>query len=90
MDLVITVDTGPMHMAVAAGVPVLGLFGATDPVRTGPYGPAHQTLFTEDLECRPCLDRVCARGDLACLDRLSAERVADAARTMLSAVSQSS
>jgi heptosyltransferase I len=40
MDLVISVDSGPMHMAAAVGRPVLAVFGATDPKRTGPYGPA--------------------------------------------------
>lgn len=44
MRAVCSVDSGPMHMAVAAGVPVVGLFGVTDPVRTGPYGPRHRVL----------------------------------------------
>lgn len=83
MDLAITVDTGPMHMAAAAGTPVLALFGATDPVRTGPYGPDHRVLVTDGLDCRPCRSRICARGDLACLDRLDVEHVAQAAVEMV-------
>ena len=43
MKTVITVDSGPMHMAAAAGVPVVALFGVTDPGRTGPYGEIHTT-----------------------------------------------
>lgn len=44
MDLVITVDSGPMHMAAAAGTPTLAIFGPTDPLRVGPYGPRHRVL----------------------------------------------
>ena len=88
MDLVITVDTGPMHMAAAAGTPVLALFGATDPVRTGPYGTGHRVLVTDGLDCRPCRSRVCARGDLACLERIGVERVAQTAVEMLKRVNR--
>lgn len=44
MDLVITVDSGPMHMAAALGIPTLAVFGPTDPVCTGPYGPHHRVV----------------------------------------------
>ena len=52
MDLLITNDSGPMHMACAAGTRVLALFGPTDACRTGPYGDRHVVLqspvFTPD------------------------------------------
>jgi len=85
MDLVITVDSGPMHMAAAAGTPVLAVFGATDPHRTGPYGKQHRVLFRDDLPCRPCLSRTCRLKvpDIRCLGELSPDRVAAAARDML-------
>ena len=41
MDLLVTVDSGPMHMAVAVGTPVVAVFGPTHPERTGPFGPGH-------------------------------------------------
>lgn len=43
-DLLITGDTGPMHLAVAVGTPVIALFGATDPRRHGPYGKRNLVL----------------------------------------------
>jgi heptosyltransferase I len=43
--LVIAPDTAPLHMAVALGVPVIGLFGATDPRRTGPYRASHDLVI---------------------------------------------
>ncbi|MFA6172349.1 MAG: glycosyltransferase family 9 protein [Kiritimatiellales bacterium] len=44
MALVITVDSGPMHMAAATGTPTLAIFGPTDPLRVGPFGPQHRVL----------------------------------------------
>lgn len=83
MDLVISVDSGPMHMAAALGRPVLALFGPTDPARTGPYGEAHRVLQIGDLPCRPCYRRSCERKDLACLERISPEQVVANAMEML-------
>jgi lipopolysaccharide heptosyltransferase I len=85
MDLVITVDSGPMHMAAAAGTPVLAIFGATDHRRTGPYGARSRVLYRDDLPCRPCLSRVCQlkERDMRCLTGLRPERVITAARDML-------
>jgi lipopolysaccharide heptosyltransferase I len=87
MDLVITVDSGPMHMAVAAGAPVLAVFGATDPLRTGPHGERARVLTRDDLSCRPCLSRTCRlpERDIRCLGGLSPERVIEVAREMIAA-----
>lgn len=75
MDLLVTVDSGPMHWADAMGVPLVAIFGATDPARTGPYRQLDHVVAKEGLACRPCHARICARGDLACLRTLDAERV---------------
>ena len=57
-DLLITNDTGPMHVAAALGKPLIGLFGPTEPRRTGPYGQLDNILRL-DLPCSPCLKSVC-------------------------------
>ncbi|MDD2241002.1 MAG: glycosyltransferase family 9 protein [Kiritimatiellae bacterium] len=75
MDLLVTVDSGPMHWADAMGVPLVAIFGATDPDRTGPYRQREQVVVREDLDCRPCHARTCARSDLACLRMLEVEQV---------------
>lgn len=46
-SVVVTGDTGPMHLAVALGTPVVGIFGPTLPSKSGPYGPAHISLRNE-------------------------------------------
>ena len=75
MDLLVTVDSGPMHWADALGVPVVAIFGATDPARTGPYRQLDHVVAKAGLACRPCHARTCARGDLACLRTLDVETV---------------
>lgn len=57
-DLMITNDTGPMHVAAALGKPVIGIFGPTEPRRTGPYGQADRAV-QHHLPCVPCLKSRC-------------------------------
>ena len=58
-DLMVTNDTGPMHVAAALGKPLLALFGPTAPERTGPYGQLENVLRL-DLACSPCLSSRCS------------------------------
>jgi heptosyltransferase I len=58
-DLMITNDTGPMHVAAALGKPLVALFGPTEPRRTGPYGQLENVLRL-DLPCSPCLKSNCS------------------------------
>jgi lipopolysaccharide heptosyltransferase II len=58
-DLLITNDTGPMHVAAALGRPLVALFGPTEPRRTGPYGQLENVLRL-DLPCSPCMKSDCA------------------------------
>jgi len=83
MDLALTVDSGPMHIAAAVGVPVLALFGPTDPQRTGPYGPQHRVLSATDDTCAKCYSDRCKRGEVLCMERIHPGDVATAALEML-------
>ncbi len=74
-DLVISTDTGPMHLAVAVGTPVVALFGPTAPWRTGPFGPGNQVV-TAGQACAPCFKRHCATCD--CMALISVDQVFDA------------
>jgi heptosyltransferase-2 len=65
-DLLVTNDTGPLHLADVLGVPVVGLFGPNTPHRYGPRGPRSLALFA-DLPCSPCLDDRLAKSS-ACRD----------------------
>ena len=82
-SVLITNDSGPMHVAAAVGTPVVALFGPTSPVRTGPYGSNH-TVLTHKISCSPCFNRSCRNVvSLECLNRISPEQVMAVARTQL-------
>ena len=69
---VITNDSGPMHIAAACGIPVIALFGPTNPTRTGPYRCNH-LIVRSPLECAPCYRRKCR--DMKCLTDITPEMV---------------
>jgi heptosyltransferase I len=70
-DLMVTNDTGPMHVAAALGKPVIALFGPTEPRRTGPYGQLENVLRI-DLPCSPCFKDDCAwKNPNECLNAIS-------------------
>jgi len=74
-DLFVTTDTGPMHLAAAAGAKVLALFGPTAPWRTGPYGPGHIVVRT-GIPCSPCFRRECDRTiQMECMHGITVEEV---------------
>ena len=62
-------DSGPMHVAAALGRPTVGIFGPTDPGRTGPMGPK-ATFLWERLECSPCFKTTCPFGHQNCLTQI--------------------
>jgi ADP-heptose:LPS heptosyltransferase len=89
VDLLITGDTGPMHMAAVVGTPVVAVFGPSDPVRYAPRGPADR-IVRVDLPCSPC-NRIrlppvrCVGHTPDCLVGVAADRVYDAALAALEA-----
>jgi heptosyltransferase-1 len=78
--LVVTTDSGPMHLAAAMGTPVVALFGPTDPARTGPYGPGHKVIRS-GLACAPCFRKRC--DTLRCMRGIGVEEVLAAVREVL-------
>jgi heptosyltransferase I len=72
-DIFITTDTGPMHLAAAAGGKVLALFGPTAPWRTGPYGERHQVIRT-GIGCSPCFQRSC-KVNVVCMAGITVDKV---------------
>jgi heptosyltransferase-2 len=70
-------DSGAMHAAAALGIPAVGIFGSTEPARTGPLGPRARVLY-ERVPCSPCLARTCRYGHYDCLKRVTVEQAAAA------------
>jgi predicted lipopolysaccharide heptosyltransferase III len=79
-------DSGPLHIAGTTGVPVVGLYGPTLPVRSQPYRGARfisAAAEVQNLPCRPCDQRKCEPGDFRCLTGISAAHVAALAERSL-------
>jgi heptosyltransferase II len=81
LRLLVTNDSGLMHAAAALGVPLVAIFGSTDPVATGPFAP-QATVLHHPLPCAPCFQRTCGEG-YPCLTAITVAQVAEAARHWL-------
>jgi len=71
--LLVTNDTGTMHVAAAVGTPVVALFGSTLPLTTGPWGEGH-VVIKKDISCSPCWKRVCPT-DHQCMEQITVDEV---------------
>ena len=78
--VLITTDTGPMHMAAAMGCPVVALFGPTSALRTGPYGAGH-SVITSGVDCSPCFKKTCDQW--SCMRDITVDSVYEAVREVL-------
>ena len=79
--LLLTNDTGTMHLASLLDVPVVAIFGSTEPRLTGPLGNGHIVL-RHHVECSPCFLRECPI-DFRCMKAVNAHEVRDAVLSML-------
>ncbi len=81
--LLLTNDTGTMHLAALLGTPVVAIFGSTEPAWTGPLGNGH-TVIREHVECSPCFLRECPL-DFRCMKAVTPEQVSETVRRLLEA-----
>ncbi|MEL6538782.1 MAG: glycosyltransferase family 9 protein, partial [Bacteroidota bacterium] len=82
-QLVLSEDSGLMHLAWVQGVPTLAIFGSSRYDWSRPCGPHSDTLCALDLECIGCLSNTCQHGDNRCLTRFTPEQVEKAALVLL-------
>jgi lipopolysaccharide heptosyltransferase II len=81
-------DTGPMHIASLMGVPVVAIYGPTDPVVNAPYDRSPSVQVRKNVLCSPCRDRNCQKLD--CLRAVGYEDVLKAAKDLLLQVKEAS
>ena len=77
-------DSGAMHVAAAVGLPVVAVFGPTDPLGTAPVTP-HCTIVQEEPYCSPCFLRRCPT-DHRCMTKITPDMVETAARSWISSI----
>ncbi len=83
LDLFITGDSGPMHIAAAYRVPTVAIFGPTKHIETSQWENPKSVILRRDLECAPCMKRTCPIKTHECMKEISAEEVSQAARRLL-------
>lgn len=78
-------DTGPMHLAVTVGTPVVALFAVSDPARSGPgYDAERHIVIRKHRTCDPCFSKNCPYAEPICMDNISVDEVVAAVTTVLS------
>jgi lipopolysaccharide heptosyltransferase II len=87
-DLVATGDSGPLHLAVALGRPLVAAYGPTDPQVHGPLNPVGPvSLHRKDLPCSPCYSMAamadCPLGDPICMRLVTVSQMVDSAVALL-------
>jgi heptosyltransferase-2 len=82
LDLFVTNDSGLMHVGAALDVPLIAIFGSTNPVTTGPWGSRSRVVRT-DVPCSPCLKPFCRYGHLDCMRRITVARLQREAAAVL-------
>lgn len=80
-NLLITNDSGPMHIAAAFDVPLVALFGSTDDRKTGPYGKK-ESVIHKRVSCSPCFKRVCPI-DFRCMKKIQVDEVVERIQNLL-------
>ena len=80
-SLFVGIDSGVMHMASCLDIPVVGLFGPTDPFYVGPQNKKSIVVREESMECVPCYLKDCKHRD--CMKKLGVSKVFDACKELL-------
>ena len=88
-ELILTNDSGAMHVAAALGVPTVAIFGPTvKPFGFFPVGARTAVVEVSNLDCRPCSvhgSKKCPLGHFRCMNDVTVDRVVDSAQTLLMA-----
>ena len=83
LDLFITGDSGPMHVAAAYQVPTVAVFGPTKHLETSQWMNPKSLIVRHHLECAPCMKRTCPLKHHACMKEITPQEVIEAAEKIL-------
>lgn len=83
LSLMITNDSGPMHIATAFQVPLVAIFGPTDATETSPWNHPGSKTISISLDCAPCKQRTCPLKHHRCMEEITPAMVLEAANALL-------
>ena len=75
LDIFITGDSGPMHIAASLKIPTLALFGPTNPLETSQWKNPNSLIIKKNLDCQPCMKRTCPLKHHNCMKFIEAKEV---------------
>lgn len=87
LNLFITNDSGPMHVAAAYQVPTVAIFGPTRHAETSQWMNEKSVIVRHDMKCAPCMKRECPLGHHECMKSITSDEVIEAAKSLISSQS---
>ncbi|MBI4242981.1 MAG: lipopolysaccharide heptosyltransferase II [Planctomycetes bacterium] len=73
--ILISNDTGSMHLASLTKIPILAIFGSTNPLLTSPFRQENVNIIKEEIECSPCQKRICPLKHHLCMENIKPQQV---------------
>jgi heptosyltransferase II len=77
LDIFVTGDSGPMHLAASLEIPTIAIFGPTDSIETSQWKNSKSVIIKKNLDCQPCMKRTCPLKHHNCMKLINAQEVID-------------